>query len=397
MSISEWVSLISILFMAYPYLGYPLLLRVWSKHIRPKPVKKETPIARSASIVIAAHNEESSIRRRLEELTSLAGSAPIPTNVILVSDGSTDGTARIAGEVAGVTVLTLAQNQGKAVALNEGVRIATGDIIIFADSRQTWSPETVRSLLKNFADPSVGAASGELFLETESGINSGVGLYWRFEKWIRKQESNIHSTVGATGAVAAVRRCLFRPMPIGTILDDVYWPMRVAMDGYRVVYDNGAHAHDRLPVKGSDEFRRKRRTLAGNFQLLRLLPESLSPSRNPICLQFISHKIARLLVPWALLTLFAATLLGPATLASRILLALQLTLYGAAILGIVLGSSCRWRVLSATGSFLLLNAAAWSAFWVALFRTENNAWHKSSYKKTGQAAVLPTGSKHFAE
>jgi cellulose synthase/poly-beta-1,6-N-acetylglucosamine synthase-like glycosyltransferase len=379
MSIWAWISLICILSIAYPYLGYPLLLLVWPRKSRPMPVAKENPAIHSASIVIAAHNEESSIRRRLEELTSLAQSAPIPTDVILVSDGSTDGTARTAREVQGVTVLVLEKNRGKAVALNEGVGIASGDVIIFADARQTWSPNTVSSLLRNFADPLVGAASGELFLTAESGVNSGVGLYWRFEKWIRKQESEIHSTIGVTGAVAAVRRSLFRPLPAGTILDDVYWPLRVAMDGYRVVYESCADAYDHLPVKGSDEFRRKRRTLAGNFQLLRLLPETLSPWRNTVFLQFISHKIARLMVPWALLILLAATLFGPATWTSRILLVLQFAFYGAAIAGIALGSSCHWRVLSTAGSFLLLNAAAWSAFWVAIFGTGNKTWQKSSY------------------
>src|SRR5262249_22324823 len=135
------------------------------------------------------------------------------------------------------------------------------------------------------------------------GVMAGVGLYWRVEKCLRKLESRLHSMVGVTGAICAVRRELFRPVPPGTLLDDVYWPMQVALQGHRVVHDERAHADARLPEKARDEFRRKVRTLSGNFQLVARLPETLAPWRNPLCWQFISHKLMRLAVPWALLAM----------------------------------------------------------------------------------------------
>src|SRR5207237_4710179 len=165
-------------------------------------------------------------------------------------------------------------------------------------------------LLENFADPSVGAVSGDLHLETSPGVLAGVGLYWRFEKWLRCRESLVDSQVGVTGAIAAVRRELFRPVPAGTLLDDVYWPMQVAMQGYRVVHDARARAFDRLPDSPRDEFRRKVRTLAGNFQLAALLPASLSPWRNPVWVQWVSRKLLRLVAPWALLGLLASCIAG---------------------------------------------------------------------------------------
>jgi cellulose synthase/poly-beta-1,6-N-acetylglucosamine synthase-like glycosyltransferase len=145
-----------------------------------------------------------------------------------------------------VRVVKLPENVGKAAALSAGVAEARNDVVVVADARQTWAPDALARLLENFDDPEVGAVSGELHVESSPGVMAGVGLYWRFEKWMRRREGLVHSTVGVTGAIAAVRRGLFRPIPAGTILDDVYWPLVVAMQGYRVVFDGRARAFDRL-------------------------------------------------------------------------------------------------------------------------------------------------------
>src|SRR4029079_13531611 len=134
-------------------------------------------------------------------------------------------------------------------------------------------------------------ATGELILESNTGVSAGVGLYWRYERWLRKNEGRLNSTVGVTGAIAAVRRELFTPIPPGTILDDVYWPLCVAMKRHRVIHDPRALAYDRLPDRARDEFKRKVRTLTGNFQLFTRLPGALLPWKNPIWLQLISHKL----------------------------------------------------------------------------------------------------------
>src|SRR5207248_11746164 len=184
-----------------------------------------------------------------------------------------------------------------------GCAAAAGDVLVFADVRQTWAPDALARLLENFADPSVGAATGNLVIERAPGVLDGVGLYWCFEKWLRERESRFASMVGATGAISALRRELFRPIPGGTVLDDAYWPLQVALQGFRVVLDPRAIAHDRLPERTRDEFRRKVRTLSGNFQLVGRLPAALLPWRNPVWLQLVSHKLLRLLVPWLLVPL----------------------------------------------------------------------------------------------
>src|SRR5262249_30716658 len=203
----------------------------------------------------------------------------------------------------GVRVLERAEKTGKAACLTAGCAAATGEVLVFADVRQTWAPDALLLLLENFADPEVGAVTGDLVLERSPGVLAGVGAYWSFEKWLRRQESRVWSMVGATGAISAVRRDLFPGVPAGTILDDVYWPLRVAMGGRRVVMEPRAHAYDRLPPHAGAEFRRKVRTLSGNLQLMTLLPSALLPWRNPVWLSLMSHKLLRLLVPWLLLAL----------------------------------------------------------------------------------------------
>jgi len=275
-------------------------------------------------------------------------------------------------------VIELPTNMGKAAALSAGCAEASNDVLVFADARQTWAPEALGHLLENFDDPSVGGAGGDLVVEEAPGVMAGVGLYWRYEKWLRRTESRLHSSVGLTGAICSVRRELFRPIPPGTILDDVYWPLRVVMQGHRVVHDDRARAYDRLPDRARDEFRRKVRTLSGNFQLIARLPSVLLPWRNPIWWQFASHKPARLLVPWALLGALglAAALGGPLY---RSLFLVQVACYLVGLAGAI-GLGTRSRVVSAASSFLVLNAAAWMAFWVWLTGRSARSWGKVAYR-----------------
>jgi cellulose synthase/poly-beta-1,6-N-acetylglucosamine synthase-like glycosyltransferase len=162
-------------------------------------------------------------------------------------------------------------------------------------------------------------------------------MYWRFEKRIRQLESTVGSTVGATGAIYAMRRSLWRPLPPGTILDDVLVPMRCVLAGYRTVFNGRALAFDRVAPDADAEGRRKRRTLAGNYQILALEPALLAPWRNPVWLQYVSHKVGRLLVPYALVGLMA----------SSIVLAEQSVVYAAA-----LGFQCGFYLLAGYGAWL---------------------------------------------
>jgi len=366
--------------VVYAYAGYATILAVAARLCKREP-KRQPGYTTSASIVICAHNERTIIAARIVELKEMLATSGVPGEIIVVSDGCTDGTADQARKHAGdnVHVIETLHWQGKSAALSAGCAAAKNEILLFADCRQRWDPGAVRMLLENFADPSIGAVSGDLVLEAQPGVMAGVGFYWRYEKWLRKKESQIHSTVGVTGAICAVRRALFPCIPPGTILDDVYWPLYVAMQGHRITHEKRAIAFDRLPDRTIDEFRRKVRTLAGNFQLVARLPQVLLPWRNPVWLQFLSHKLLRLLVPWALLVMLASSALLPGQM-YRTIFWWQIGFYGLAVLGNIKAVAKQLRPSAAAASVVVLNAAAWLAFWVWVTGRTRRSWRKVHYQ-----------------
>jgi len=304
----EFVFWVSFVVIVYVYFGYPLILMAWRRSAACG-VKKSVDYEPTVSIVIAVHNEIDNLARKLNNCLSL--DYPRQKLQIIVSlDGPTDGSEFLVWKYARrVEMVHSREHSGKAVALNRALHRATGEIVIFADARQTFDTNVVRELVANFADDSVGAVSGELMLADSSGpTSSDVGLYWRYEKAIRSMESRIHSIPGATGAIYAIRRDLYEELPPDTILDDVLTPLRITLKGLRVIFEQEAKAYDTAACCASAEYMRKVRTLCGNYQLLAQLPQALLPWRNPILFQFLSHKVGRLLVPWALGSLFVANL-----------------------------------------------------------------------------------------
>jgi poly-beta-1,6-N-acetyl-D-glucosamine synthase len=380
MSPLEWIFWLCCALVAYTYLFYPVLLVLLNALVGRQ--RQIGPVQTSVSILVPVHNEEQNLARRLDELTRIIATTGMRGEIIVISDASTDGSVDIARQFAerGVRVLEMPQKQGKAAALNAGAAAATGELLIFADARQRWADDALARLVENFADPAVGAVSGDLMLESAPGVLAGVGMYWRFEKWLRKQESRLGSQVGVTGAISAVRRSLFRAIPPGTLLDDVYWPMHVVLQGYRVVHDERAKAFDRLPEDPRDEFRRKVRTLAGNFQLLTLLPAAAFwPWSNRVWWQWISHKLLRLAAPWALIGLFVSCFFLTNE-GYTIFFWLQTAAYSLGVLGLIPPVGRNLKPLGAAASFLVLNAAAWLAFWVWITGRAGTSWHKVQYQ-----------------
>jgi len=381
-----WLSAVCV---SYTYVGYPLILALAAR-IRPaRPIRALSPPDHPVSVVLAAHNEESRIGARIRELVQLVAARPAGGEVIVVSDGSTDRTvakARAAASEAEaatrgrvpVRVLVQEPNLGKAMALDRAHAAACHPILVFADARQTWAPDAIDHLVAAFGDPSVGAVSGDLVVKSAPGVMAGVGLYWRFEKWLRRTEGRFDSMVSVTGCISAVRRELFPTLPVGTILDDVYWPLTVAMGGHRVIHEERARAFDRLPERARDEFRRKVRTLAGNFQLMARMPAVLLPWRNRLWWQFVSHRALRLVVPWALLALLILAAVLPGPLYSVAFWS-QVIFYLVGLAGCRPAVAARSRLASGIASFLVLNAAAWVAFWVWTSGRASRSWGKSPY------------------
>jgi cellulose synthase/poly-beta-1,6-N-acetylglucosamine synthase-like glycosyltransferase len=225
---------------------------------------------------------------------------------------------------------------GKAATLNSAVESAIGELLVFIDTNQRFSPSTIPELVRSLQDPEVGGVSGSLVLRRRRGGCSPVDLYWSFERWLRRCEARIHSPVGVTGAVSGLRSRLWKPLRPGLILDDVYTPMRIVMEGHRVAFATGAVAFETRRSSPRLEHTRKTRTLTGVMQLCAWFPEILVPWKNPLFFQFLFHKLFRLLTPLALLLLmvpfsWALLLLAwPPPLAAVIALAALLLWIGVA-------------------------------------------------------------------
>jgi len=299
----------SVLLLGYANVGYPVLLSGWAR-LRTRPIRKGSRKP-TVTVVIAAHNEARLIEARLANLLS-SDYPQDRLNILLGLDGCTDATADRARAIgaAAVSVIEFEERRGKPSVLNALLPLATGEGVVFSDARQRYSAEAIGALVAPFADPLVGAVTGDLILTEGCGrpLERGLGLYWRCEKSIRRNESRVGSVVGVTGAIYAIRRELFEALPEDTILDDVLVPMRIARRGYRVVFEPLARAYDGAPSSLKGEFARKVRTISGNFQLFARETWLLGP-RNPLLLQTVSHKALRLLTPALLLLAFATNLL----------------------------------------------------------------------------------------
>jgi cellulose synthase/poly-beta-1,6-N-acetylglucosamine synthase-like glycosyltransferase len=299
--------------------------------------RRRAPIEPTVSIIVIAHNEADRIAPRIENLLAL----DYPRDrleIVIGSDGSTDDTVQRARRYGdrGVIVRAFREHRGKPAIVNALVPIVRGEIVIFADARQRFDAGTVRALVANFADAQVGAASGELLLTAEGGTAAaghGTAFYWRYEKFIRSTEGRVDSTIGATGAIYAIRRELFETIPEDTLLDDVLIPLRIVRRGYRVVFEPEARAHDTASATARQEFVRKTRTIAGTFQLLSREAWLLNPVSNRLWFETVSHKVLRLALPM----LHAAFLVSTAALADAglygLMLAGQVMFYAAALIG----------------------------------------------------------------
>ena len=360
----RWVFWGAALLIAYTYAGYGAWLWLRAR-LFPWPVLR-APQEPYVSVVMVVRNEERWLESKLRNLLVL-DYPPELCEIVVVSDGSTDRTEAILREHRNNPRVQVVMNQlsrGKAYGLNDAIRWIHGDIVVFTDARQKIESGALRLLLENFADPEVGCVSGELMLgdPARGETGQGMGLYWRIEKKVRELEAASGSVVGATGALYAVRRELLTEVPGGTILDDVYIPLQVLRQGRRVVFEPRAQAWDSPDLGGGLEFARKVRTLSGNYQLVQLAPWVLS-GHNPVLLRFVSHKLLRLAVPFALAAMLVASLWLKAPL-YRVALVLQLAFYGLGLLALARlpKAGMIGRAADAAGTFVLLNTAAAVAF-----------------------------------
>jgi poly-beta-1,6-N-acetyl-D-glucosamine synthase len=339
----------------YIILIHPLLLAWLARHYA-RPVQKGSDL-KTVTVVMAVHNGQRFLEAKLASILALDYPREL-IDVLVVSDGSTDSTDSIVAAHSGAKLkLIRIPRAGKAAALNAGIDSATGEILLFTDVRQRLDPECLRRLIECFADPTVGVASGELaILRGQRQEEEDIGLYRRYENWIRQNLSRIDSIFGATGCLYAMRRELAKPMPPDTLLDDVFLPIGAFFRGYRLIFEETARAAD-YPTTLDTEFRRKVRTLAGNYQVMRFFPALLSPA-NRMWTHFISYKLGRLLLPYLLLILLLSSFWLP-PFAAWLALSSQGAFYGLAAMDRFIPQSLRLkRISSPVRTFVVLMLAA---------------------------------------
>lgn len=290
------------------WVGYPLAVALIARWCR-RPAASPWPAPPAVSAVVATRDLPELVAARVLDLfaADYAGRLEV---VVTVDADAADGllvdvglAVRELAVAANRAVLVVAGDApgGKAAALNAGVRASRGEIVVFTDTGQRFAPATVRLLIAELAHRRFAAVSGALDIPTTGGPLTLAERYWRYEKWLRANEACVHSTVGVTGAVWAMRRALWAPVPAGLILDDVFTPMRLVLDGHRVGFAPAARATDTRRFGTEQEYRRKVRTLTGVIQLCAWLPAVLVPRRNPVWAQFLFHKLLRLATPWLVL------------------------------------------------------------------------------------------------
>jgi len=374
----------AIAWIAYANVGYLALLLLLARFIR-RPVA-QADVTPSVSLLIAAHNEEAVLAAKLEN--SLALDYPRERlEIIVVSDASTDRTDEIASAYAGrgVRLLRVAENHGKVHALNLAVPTAGGEILVFSDADSTYAPDALRKLVRNFADPRVGAVTGEerrVAGPDASGL--GESLYCRLDNRIKRLEGQIGSTVMVNGGFFALRRELYPPLP-PHLVHDALVPCLLHLRGYRTAYEQEARSVETYPLDARGDFRRRVRTVLQAFSSYMSAPAALNPLRSGFfALQVFSHRFSRWFVlPWLAVALVAGAVLSPDLPLYRWLLAGQALCYALALAGGILERrGVRVKVFYLPYYFLYIHAAAFVAIAQALGGKRVSTW-----RPTTRAAV----------
>lgn len=349
----------SALSLVHAFIGYACVM--WMRaRIAPRPVHAadRTP---DVAIVLVAYNAAAELPAKLANLLALDYPAQ-RLAIHVASDGSEDLTAALLEACTDprVHAHVFPQRRGKSACLGDVVSRLDAEIVVFTDVRQRLDADAVRALMRPFADPAVGAVSGELSFEpTPGGVAGGADAYWRYEKFIRRNEAASGSVVGVSGALYAARRALLPRIPAALILDDLWIPLEIARSGARIVFAADARAWDRPPTDAALEARRKRRTLAGNFQLIARDPKLLLPWCHPLGWRLWGHKWLRLLAPWALLTMLATNIaLAPVSARWGLLLLAQAAFHAIAIAGLGEPALLRHLPVRMATTFVRMNAYA---------------------------------------
>jgi cellulose synthase/poly-beta-1,6-N-acetylglucosamine synthase-like glycosyltransferase len=364
--------------VVFAYLGYPLLIGLlgtcFGTRRCPPAGADDWP---TVSLLIAAHNEEAEIEERIQ--SALAMDYPADRlEIVIASDGSSDATPAIVRRHAkrGVRLLDYPQRRGKAAVLNAAMTEVNGEIVLLSDANTHIDPHALRSMVRWFADPQVGVVCGRLILHDPERGRNVDSVYWNYETFLKKNESRLGALLGANGAIYAIRRQCYRPIPNNTIVDDFVIPLRAKLQtGCAIVYDCEATAHEVTPRAIGCEFHRRARIGAGGLQSLGLLWPLLDPRRGWIAFTFFSHKVLRWACPFFLLALLASNFALADQLPYTAFLLAQLAFYAVSLLAAFLPAQPRLlRLLRLTTMFTGMNAALLVGYWRWFCGRQKGVW-----------------------
>jgi cellulose synthase/poly-beta-1,6-N-acetylglucosamine synthase-like glycosyltransferase len=319
--------------LAYVYLLYPALLALVRPYAQRTVAKAD--VQPKVCLFVPAHNEAPVLEAKL--CNALGLDYPVEQlDIVVASDGSTDATNEIVRRFGPrVRLLEFSPRRGKMTVINEGLRAIGSDIVVFSDANTFLEPGAIRALMRNFADPTVGAVSGDVALVGDrAALGRSEDMYYLYERWVQQAESDIGSMIGADGALYAIRRELFVPPPGDTILDDMAIPMAVARMGRRVVFEPAARAYEQGSETALEEFSRKSRVVAGAMQLMTRRDSTL-PLRAPqVIFSFLSHKALRWFSPaFATCAFISSLYLGDTSRLYALAAAAQALVYAGGVAG----------------------------------------------------------------
>jgi cellulose synthase/poly-beta-1,6-N-acetylglucosamine synthase-like glycosyltransferase len=308
----EIVFWILLLIVFYTFAGYAVFLAIallLKKAITKKkihPEVKSTDLPR-VCMFVAAYNESSYVDVKVANLLELDYPKDL-VQYLWITDGSDDGTPELLKKYPQMEVHHLPERRGKIHAMNRGIQFVDAPIVIFSDSNTTLCKQAIRVMAETFTDQQVGCIAGEkriVSLKVDGAAGSGENIYWKFESWVKRMDSELNSAIGAAGELFAIRTSLYSEVENDTILDDFIISLRIAEQGYRIAYTPNAYAIETASVNVSEELKRKVRIAAGGLQTVVRLKELLNPFRYGwLSFQYISHKVLRwTLAPIALFCL----------------------------------------------------------------------------------------------
>lgn len=372
---------ISFILLGYTYLGYPILITLLARMKLQKIGGGGDPKLPQVSLIVAAHNEEKVIRQKIINSLNLDYPEDL-LSIVIISDGSTDRTNEIVNEFIPhprIKFLYYQPRKGKANALNLGVENSESEIVVFSDANIRYEPDSINYLVREFFDPSVGCVCGKVFLEKpkESKEPLGEGAYMKYERFIHQNESRFHTMIGTDGAMYAIRRELFKPIPEDAIVDDFIIVMSVIENNYKIVYEPKAIGFEEAASSVRQEFKRKVRMIAGGFQSLSILKSVLNPMNHPIVFfQFVSHKFLRWVGPIFMVMLFLTNLSLLTGTFYQVTFTLQLTFYTFALAATFWKSLRERPLFYFPYYFCSLNLAASIGMKRFLFSQQTVKWEK---------------------